>query len=275
MKRPAFISRGIAGLTLLEMLISAGIGAVVMAILVSVTITIQRSIKATDHYIVSINNGSRLNDYIGRDLRRAVRVGRLTAGTHTPLKNNASFIVTESDVLTINIPDVHASNDAKAAGFKVARYDRRSLNSGVKFNSYSAGSPLNGIVPWNEAITKVASKDVPRFAPSSAGNGEIQVRYSRGPRSSTDPTVCYFRAEYAAASSALLSGPHEIAQLVASNDTSTSLSITAPNLPATDGGYGRTFTLETSFIPRYSRGNTSRVGTTQQITVRLRNLRRD
>lgn len=268
-------SRDAAGFTLLEMLISAGIGAVVMAILVSVAITIQRSIQATDHYILSLNNGSRLNDYIGRDLRRAVRVGRLTSGTYIPLKNNDSFTVTENDVLTINIPDVHASNDEKSAEFKVVRYARSHLNSAMEFNSGRDGSPLNGIIPWSEAVTKVASKDVPRFAPSSAGNGEIQVRYSRGTRSRTDPTVCYFRAEYAAASSTLLSRPLEIAQLIVSNDTSTRLNIAAPNLPTTDSGYGRTFTLETSFVPRYSRRDVSSAGTSQQITVRVRNLRRD
>src|SRR4051812_33374661 len=91
-----------AAFTLLEILVAASVGLMVLTGLVSASIAIQRSISATKHYVAAVNNGERLIDYVAQDLRRAVRVGTLVGTVSTPLKNSASFGVTETNVLTIN-----------------------------------------------------------------------------------------------------------------------------------------------------------------------------
>ncbi|MHA3773036.1 hypothetical protein ACXR0O_16000 [Verrucomicrobiota bacterium sgz303538] len=263
--------------TLSETMISAGIGLALLALVASAFVAIYRSITATDHMIISMNDGNRLVDYIAQDLRRAVRVGMLTGGVNTPLKNNATFVVSESNTLTIDIPDFYASNtpdNAAGSAFKTTRYSRANLNTQTAYNNQTTSS-LNGTVPWDEAVTKIATRETTRFAPTTAGDGQIQIRYSRGPRSASDATVCYFRTEYPLGSNTPISSPREIAERVIVGNSTTSLTVTAPNLPVTDLFYGRMFTLETNFVPRYRSSNTSIAGTSQYVNVKLRNTRRD
>lgn len=264
--------------TLVELAIAASVGLAVLGGLVSAAIAIQRSISATSHYVNNAINGNRLIDYAGQDLRRAVRVGSLISGINTPLKNNVSFTVTETNILTVNIPDYYGSNtpnNASGSTFKSSRYARANLNTQAVFNSNGAGSALNGCIPWNEAVTLVAAIQSPRFAPAATGNGEIQVRYYRGPRSGTDATVCFFRAEYPAASNTPNSPPREIAERVITGTSVTSLIVSAPNLAVTDPLYGRSFNVESNFAPKYTRLTNSTAGTDQYVTIMLRNIRRD
>jgi hypothetical protein len=264
--------------TLLELAVAASVGLAVLAGLISAAIAIQRSISATSHYVNNVNNGNRLVDYVGQDLRRAVRVGSLVSGTNTSLKNNVSFTVTETNVLTANIPDYYGSNvpnNASGSAFKSSRYARTNLNTQAAFNSNGAGSPLNGCIAWNEAVTLVGATQAPRFAPAATGTGEIQVRYYRGPRSGTDPTVCFFRAEYPSASNTPNSAAREIAERVITGTSVTSLIVSAPNLAATDPLYGRSFNVESNFTPKYARVANSTAGTDQYVTILLRNMRRD
>lgn len=278
MKKISYPIRRRQAFTLLELLVSASVGFAVLAGLISAAIAIQRSISATNHYLASANNGNRLVDYVAQDLRRAVRVGTLVAGANTALKNNASFTVTETNTLTINIPDYYGSNtpnNASGSTFKRSRYARTDLNTQAAFNGNGAGSPLNGCVPWSEAVTLVGSIQSPRFAPVAAGSGEIQVRYYRGPRSGTDPTVCFFRAEHPSASNTPNSPAREIAERVIVGSSVTSLIITAPNLAVTDPNYGRSFEIKSNFTPKYGRSTIAAASTDQYVAVFLRNMRRD
>ena len=270
-------SRQHAGFTLVELLVSSSVGLMMLAGLVSAAVAIQKSISATNHYVAAVNNGDRLIDYVSQDLRRAVRVGGMAGGIRTSLKNNASFGVTEENVLTISIPDYYASNipnNAVGSGFKLSRYARITLNTETRFNTAAANSPLNGCVPWSEAVMKVGSLQTPRFAPA-AGNNEIEVRYYRGPRSAHDHTVCFFRAEYLAGSNVPNSVPREIAERVARSESITTLIVTAPNLATSDPGYGKTFMVQSNFTPKYGRLNGTTPGTGQCVKVLLRNARRD
>ena len=181
------------GFTLLEMAISAGLGTVLIAGLISASFAIQQSIKGTDHYITSTNDGNRLLDHVAQDLRKAVRVGIISSGTYTPVRNAASLAVSETLTLAINIPDIYASNtpsEETMTNYRVSRYNRAALNTQSAFNGNATGSILNGCVPFAEAITTSGSKQVLRYAPSSAGTGEIQVRYTRQRRSDV-PTPRY------------------------------------------------------------------------------------
>ncbi len=265
------------GFTLVEMLVSAGLGSILMTGLVFASIAIQRSVRGTDHYLTSTNNGNRLIDHVAQDLRRAVRVGIISSGTYNPVKNDALFAVSDTVILAINVPDVYASNipnNSSQSTYKKSRYSRATLNTNPDFNTQATGSILNGCVPYAEAITKVVGKDVLRFAPASVGTGEIQVRYSRGPRSAVDSTICFFRGEYPTDSSTPFAPIREIANQAVKGDVSTNLIVTVPNLPITDSGYGKTFQLESNFVPRYRRNEFS-TSTSQHVLLRLRNDRRD
>ena len=65
---------------------------------------------------------NRLVDYVGLDLSRAVRVGQLVGAVNTPFKTQSTFLVTETNTLTINIPDYYGSNTpTKTAGSSLSR----------------------------------------------------------------------------------------------------------------------------------------------------------
>ena len=186
-----------SGVVLVELMVSSVVALAVIAGLLSAAAAIRRSIAATNQYAVGVANESRLMDYVAQDLRRAVGVGMLTGTTYTPLKNDGPYIITETNVLAINIPDYYGSNtpdNAASSAYKKSRYTRATLNTST-FNS-NAVAKLNGVVPWTDAVTVVGGKQVTRFAPTVSGTGELQVRYYRGVRSVNDPTVCFFRSEY-------------------------------------------------------------------------------
>lgn len=259
--------------TLLEMMISAAAGTILLAALASGAVAIQKSITATDAYLREVNNEGRTMDYVARDLRRALRVGTLVSGAASPLKNEtAGFTVTDTRVLTINVPDFYRSNaedDDDSSDFKLSRYDRRTLDTSNRFNNDPNGSLLNGCIPWAEATVMLNSRPVPRFAPVQAGAGEIQVRYSRGRRSDRDNTICFFRSEYPVNSS-VPAATTEIAERVVEGAWTTDLTIFATTtLPDPT-----VFRLRSKFPSRYSR-NRSSAGTEQYVVVTPRNLRRD
>jgi prepilin-type N-terminal cleavage/methylation domain-containing protein len=248
--------RARAGFTLVELLVSAGVMSVILAVLASVTIYMRKSVEATNHYLLETNNGNRMLDYVGRDLARALRVGQLVGGTNTVYKTGASFSVTETNTLTINLPDYYASNtpaNTPGSAFRIDRYARATLGP-------------TGYVPWGDAVTTLNNVQVPRFAPAS-GSDEIQVRYYRGPRSALDNTVCYFRREYSAAGAALAE-PVEIAEQVKVGTSITALILTGLN-------NGQLFRVQSNFIPRFRLANASAAGTLQLREVRVQNLRRD
>jgi hypothetical protein len=259
------------GILLVEMMMSLGIGVVVLGVLTYASIGISRSLSATERYIVGVANENRLMDYVAADLRRALRVSVVSGGTTTVLKETGttSYNITETTILAIRIPDYYGSNtndNSAGSAFKTTRYARSTLNTSSTYNG-NGNTLLNGIVPWADAQTIVVGKKVTRFAPSSAGTGEIEVRYYRGVRSGTDSTRCFFRSEYPVGSSTPTSTV-EVAERISDGLSTTTLLIMARN-------GGQVFRLQSSFTPTYSRQGASSASTTGIIEVCTRNLRRD
>ena len=116
------------GTTLAELLMAISSGMLVIGGMIIGAIAVRKAISATDRYITSTNNQTRVMDYVGADLRRALRVATLTGGVSTPLKSNSTgFGVTETNILTINIPDIYASNtpdNTAGSTYKTSRYAR-------------------------------------------------------------------------------------------------------------------------------------------------------
>ena len=267
MKRLRETGRLDGGSTLIELLVSSASAVVILGALLSGAVAVRKSFSATERYVTGINNQSRLMDFVARDLRRAVRVGTLVGGVNTPLKNHTGFSITETNMLTINIPDYYATNtpdNATGSDFKTSRYSRARLDAAYIGNS---NTKLNGVIPFSEAVTTVGSTQTSRFAPVSAGNGEIQIRYYRGLRSAQDRSVCYFRAEYPAGSSVVLSPPKEIAERVVDSLSTTGLTV----IGSQNGKY---FRLQSNFTPQYGLYR-SVAGTDQFVEVSLRGTRRD
>lgn len=263
--------RGRSGIVLMEMMVSVSVAVVVLGVLTYASIGMSRSLSATERYVTGIANENRLMDYVAADLRRAVRVSIITGGSSTTLKNSGStnYSITDTSILSISIPDYYGSNtpnNSAGSAFKTSRYARATLNTSLAYNG-SATALLNGVVPWAEAVTTVSGKNVPRFAPSAAGTGELQVRYYRGVRSGSDATPCFFRSEYPSGSSTA-SSTVEIAERISDDLSTTALLVSARNS-------GQVFQLQSSFTPTFRRQNVSSGGTTGIIEVSTRNPRRD
>jgi prepilin-type N-terminal cleavage/methylation domain-containing protein len=252
------------GFTLVELLISAGIMSVILAVVASVTIYMRKSVEATNHYLLETNNGNRMLDYVGRDLGRAVRVGQLVGGTNTPFKTGASFSVTETNTLTINVPDYYVSNipaNTPNTPFRIDRYARKRLGT-----LYPAASPAATYLAWSDAVMTVNNQQVPRFAPAGSSD-EIQVRYFRATRSAQDKTICYFRQEFSSAGVSL-AAPVEVAEQVSVGTSMTALIVSVLN-------NGQRFQVQSNFIPRFRFAAASAAGTLQMREVRVQNTRRD
>lgn len=260
-----------SGFTLVELMFAMTIGAIILGIFTYAGIGISSNLSATERYIVGVANENRIMDYVAADLRRAVRASVLIGSTSTPLKNtgNTTYGITDTTTLVLSLPDYYASNtpnNLKGSTFKTPRYPRTTLNTSLTYNG-NTNTLLNGVVPWTDAVRVVGGKNVTRFAPSTAGNGEIQVTYFRSFRSFTDPTICFFRAEYPSGSTTA-SSVVEIAERVVDNLSTTTLVISARN-------NGQVFNLQSSFTPSYRRTGATSASTTGILEVSTRNPRRD
>jgi hypothetical protein len=160
-------------------------------------------------------------------------------------------------------------DNSTGSSFKISRYDRRTLDTSATYNGNGVGSILNGCVPWAEATTMLNQKPATRFAPTTAGSGEIQVRYYRGPRSAQDGTICFFRGEYPTTSNVPLSTT-EIAERVVEGPWITDLTVFATTVAPEP----TVFRLRSKFPSRYGRTRSS-AGTEHYVVVTPRNLRRD
>jgi hypothetical protein len=248
--------RARAGYTLVEVSLAAGILSIVLAVVASVTISVKRAVEATTHYIIEANNGTRLLDYVGRDLERALRVGQLVGSTNSTFRSGPGFSITETSTLTINVPDFYASNtptNAAGSTYSTSRYARATLGA-------------TGSVPWADAVGTFNAVQCARFAPAS-GSDEIQVRYFRATRSAQDHTLCYFRQEFSSTGTAL-APPVETAEQVNLDGATTNLVIIPLN-------NGTTFQIQSNFTPRFRLSGETPAGTTQLREVRVQNTRRD
>jgi type II secretory pathway component PulJ len=262
---------GCAGATLAELMVSITIAITVLGVLTYASIGLTRSISGTDQYMTGVANTNRILDAISQDLRRAVRVGLRNGSTTTPLKANttSNFTVSDTNILSISVPDYYANNtpdNSAGSTYKTTRYPRATLNTSSTYNSYG-NALLNGTIPWTDAQTMVGNTRVARFAPSGAGNGEIEVRYYRGARSVSDPTVCILRSEYASGSTTP-SSTREIAARITDSTSTTTCAITVlPN--------NQSFRLSSSFTPRFRLKGSSPSSSNAVVEVKTRNIRRD
>ena len=271
MQRLTHPRRGQSAVSLIELLVASSVAIVILGVITYASMSISKTMAATERQVTGSVTENRLMDYVTEDLRRAVRVSILNGSTSTVIKDtgSTSYTITETTKLVITIPDYYASNtpnNTAASTFKTTRYPRETLNTSLTYNG-SATALVNGTVPWSEAQTTVNGALVTRFAPSSVGSGEMEVRYYRGPRSSSDATVCFFRSEYPAGSSTA-SSTKEIAERIVDAVSSTTLAISGKN-------GGQTFRLQSSFVPTYTRKNSSASTTLAYVEVSVRNPRRD
>lgn len=269
-----------AAYTLMEMVVAVAVSVVVFGILITLIVGVQRSMVATDQFEQSTNNGNRVADYVGRDLREALAVGTLVNGTYTKLSSFANPVtVDENTVLAINIPDYYTSNvpdNTKGSTYKTTRYPRATLNTSSTYNGNTgAAVVLNGVVPWLQAVTTVTNAvgATTTTAFNSTGTGQIQVRYFRGKRSATDATTCFFRQEYPSNSNTPNSAAVEIAEQVVNSVSTTSLIIIDPDY-GTSGDNGTHFRLQSNFTSRF-RFIANVPSNNQFVDVYLRNPRRD
>lgn len=86
-----------AGFTLVEMLISAGVTSVILAMLGIGLVTLPRSYQASEYFSTALNDQTRALDYIVRDTR-----GALTAQVSADQKT-----------LTLTLPDFYTAYDAQ------------------------------------------------------------------------------------------------------------------------------------------------------------------
>lgn len=251
MKAPGFLprmktSRRLAAMTLVEMACAVAITSAVLAGASAGVVALQKSFAGYKQYAAGMNDGTRVVDYVSRDLRNALRVSRRTAGTAAVFKSGF-FQLTENDQLVIFLPDYYESNvpdNASGSDFKSPRLDRSNLTTGATF------------FPYLEVVALVGATRVPKYP------GELEVRYFKQARSVQDPTQCYFREEYDGGAIPVLRSRREIAQRAAA----VRVTVTALN-PSR-------FRILTSFSPEWS-GEAKRMGTLQASTVKLFNFRRD
>ncbi len=239
-------SRNCSGVTLVE-LVSA------MAIVVSALaggmvgiVALQKSFAGYQQYAAGSNDGSRVTDYLARDLRNAVAVSRLDSGTASVFKTG-SLEVTSAAQLVVFVPDYYSSNvpdNTSGSTFKSGRFSRANLPSGSTYFAYDS------------AVEVVGTSRVPKYP------GKVEVRYLKKVRSAQDPTICYFRQEYDGGATPVLRSEQEIAEKALGEKL-----IVAPVDP-------QNFRIVTSFSPRWS-GEAKRAGTVQFAVISLLNKRRD
>ncbi len=271
MKPCVIKSRFQTGATLVEVMVTMSIAVVVMGVLTYASLGITRSLSGTDQYMIGVGNTNRVLDSISADLRRAVRVRIISGPTSIPIKDTGAttYTVGTSNILAISVPDYYASNmpnNAAGSTYKTTRYPRATLDTDGNYNG-NGNALLNGTIPWAVAQTTVDGKAVTRFAPISAGSGEIEIRYYTGPRSPSDSTLCFLRSEYPSGATRP-SSIREIAARITDSTSTTTVTIRGRNA-------GQTFQLQSSFSPRFSLKAGSPMASTAVLEVNTRNPRRD
>src|SRR6186713_2576685 len=92
-----------------ELLCASAISIVILAGASVGIIALQKSYRGSQQYAAGLNDGSRLIDYVSRDLRNAVKVTRIIGGVPSPFKSG-SLEVVGTDQLSISVPDYYMSN---------------------------------------------------------------------------------------------------------------------------------------------------------------------
>jgi len=234
------------GFTVVELLCAAAVSLVVLAGACSGVIALQKSFNGSQQYAAGMNDGSRLIDYISRDLRNAVKVTRVIGGVPSPFKSG-SLEVVGTDQLSISVPDYYVTNspsNSSGSAYKSPRYSRAYLPTGSTFFAYDS------------IVAVVGTTRVPRYP------GELEIRYVKKARSAQDPTVCYFRREFDGGAAMILRSEIDIAEKV----TNENLTISSLDL--------KRFRIITNFRPQWT-GEARRSATQQIATVKVLNIRKD
>ncbi len=237
-----------AAFTLVEMSCALAVTVMVLAGAIAGVVALQKSLAGSTQYAAGFNDGTRLVDFVSRDLRNAIRVSRRTSGTATAFKSGF-FAIAETEELVVTVPDFYESNvpdNRSGSAYKTPRYDRSNLDASTGATSF----------PYLDVVAVIGTVRVPKYS------GELEIRYRKKARSLQDPTVCYFRQEYDGGATPVLRSEEEIAERA----DAVRLSITALNRSH--------FRVLTSFSPKWS-GEPRRSGTLQASVVKLLNTRRD
>lgn len=235
--------RNRSGFTLMELLFATAVSSMVLGAAAIGVMTLQKSFVGSKQYARGMNDGTRLVDYVSRDLRNALKISRMTSGVAAPFIKD-SFDVTSTDQLVIFIPDYFVSNipdNSSGSDYKLPRFSRSRLPTGKEWFNYTEVVEVNG------------TRRGPKYP------GLLEVRYVKKARSAQDPTICYFRQEYEGTT---LRSERDVAE----NVDSAQLTIQAVT--------PRTFRILTSFASKWSL-EAARLGTRQYSTVHLLNQRRD
>jgi hypothetical protein len=235
-----------AGFTVVELLCASALSLVVLAGASAGVVALQKSFKGSQQYATGMNDGTRIIDYISRDLRNAVKISRVQTGVATAFKTG-SLDVTGLDQLSISVPDYYASNtpmNTAGSPYKSPRFSRATLPTGSTY------------FPYTQVVNVVGTTRVPKYP------GLVEVRYVKKVRSPQDPTMCYFRREYTGGAAMVLSSDAEVAE----NVSTQTLTVSALD--------PKRFRIITNFRPKWS-GEARRAGTQQIATVKVLNMRMD
>jgi hypothetical protein len=224
-------------------LVASALTSIMLAGATTGVVALQKSFIGYKLYAAGMNDGSRLSDYISRDLRNATKIARIDSGVSSRF-SSGSLDVSGLRQLVIVVPNYFLSNipnNLSGSDYKRARYSRLNLAAGQDF------------FPYNDVVTTVSSTRLPKYP------GEVEVRYLKKARSAQDPTISYFRQEYEA-------GTLRLERDIAEKVNNQSLVIQAVD--------ERRFRIFTSFAPKWS-GEANRTGTRQYAAIQLLNKRRD
>ena len=115
--------------TLIELLIASSVAVVILGVITYASVSINRTMSATDRQVTGSVTENRLMDYVTEDLRRAVRVSVLSGSTSTVIKDtgSTSYTINETTKLVLSIPDYYSSNtpnNSAGSSFKITRCRR-------------------------------------------------------------------------------------------------------------------------------------------------------
>src|SRR5687768_3286851 len=160
---PVELSHTRAAQTLVELLCALSITAAMLAGAVTGVVALQKSMAGSSQYATGFNDGSRLVDYVSRDLRSAIRVSRISSGTASAFKTGF-FPITDTDQLVVLVPGYFQSNvpnNTSGSSYKTPVYSRSNLDSssGVTF------------FPYTSVVAVIGTLRVPTYP------GELEIRY--------------------------------------------------------------------------------------------------
>ena len=148
----------VLGYTLLELMMGIGCGSMVLAAVVVVGVSLQRSVAAVESYSVSEGDQLRVQDYIAMDCRRAIRDNSIsglpndgvTTDGYTPVVDTGSWIsgawVHDSSkpvTLILSVPNYYDSNgNAQAPQFSSGSIVYGSAGGTTPISYYQSGTSL-------------------------------------------------------------------------------------------------------------------------------------